>query len=561
MKIYLDNIPVVNPSAELLKPKFTFRRLDETGDRAFSFTGDLEFIGADYDYIYAKLKSDPNAFENSIILKFVDDCCSQNKIYEFKIKHDSLNWCEGSCEITAAAIENSLADEQYTCLRNKMIWDDTFGFKSIKHPRMSYCNELRPSWLADVLMIMYILLTNLIYSLSIIFFFIAALIDAINLVLNIIAVVIPGVNPIDLDGDPTTTTIQQLNNFLVGLTAKIVGCGRKHPSPLVRDYAENVCRVCGITFVSSILNNPNSDYYNLVYVNAPVNKGTEEPDTTTYWIEENKPILTGSMFFDQIKVPFNAKWEIVNGQLIFEREDFFIPKTPALDLTTIDKSKYNICWSWEKKERYSLGDFYYQKDAFNWVGSEAVARWGDIVEWNPSSSYSSNQKGIYKPLIEFAACRFRDDGIDRDVLTTYEAYPFFNTLLLRYKNSMLMNSHNCFTPMLLIWDGVDRANAYTDKFLSKNGLNLVGINQYYNYPMWFKEGYPGNLYDRFYSIKNPRLSNYKGLDFNLEIEFDCDMLHALNPDSVIRTSEGDSSGNIIIEINYDNKTLNIKGKV
>ena len=45
MKIYLDNVPVVNVSDGLQKPSFTFRKQDETGDKAFSFTGDRTFTG------------------------------------------------------------------------------------------------------------------------------------------------------------------------------------------------------------------------------------------------------------------------------------------------------------------------------------------------------------------------------------------------------------------------------------------------------------------------------------------------------------------------------------
>lgn len=574
MKIYIDNIPVVNPSESLLKPKFTLRVQDETGDRAFSYTGDLEFIGSDYDYVYAKLKSSPSAFEDFITLKFVDDCCSNPKIYEFKITHESLKWCENSCELTAAAIEKSIADEKYTCLKNKMIWDDTYGFKSIKHPRMSYCNELRPNWLGDLMIIITLALYTAFLTIGPLIALVALIIDGYNSIVSglntiinalntllIPSMQIPTFNALDLDDDPTTTTFQQFSNWIDSLLALGVGCGRKHPSPLVRDYAENICKICGLTFQSSILNNPNNNYYNLVYVNAPVNKGVFEADTTTYWIEENKPILNGQMFFDELKIPFNAKWEIINGALVFEREDYFVPKAPWLDITTYDKEKIvSVCWNWSRKQRYSYANLRYQKDAINWVGGEAIPRWGDYVEWNPQSSYSSNQKGAYEPIMPYAACRFRDDGIDRDILTFYETQPTINTLILRYKNAMIMNSHNCYLPMLLIWDGQSRSNAFASKFVNINYPSLAGLNQFYNYPMWFKEGYPGNLYD-FHAIKNPRLTNYQGLDVEIVVEFDCDLLQAMDINGVIRTSEGDTKGPLTIDIDYDNNTLTIKGQV
>ena len=577
MKVYIDNIPVVNVNSTLLKPKFTYRKVDETGDRAFSYSGDLEFTGVDYDYIYAQLKTSPNALINKVVLKFVDDCCSQNKVYEFYINHESLKWCEGHCELTAASIEKSISDEKYTCLKNKMIWDDTYLFKSKQHPRMSYCNELRPNWLGDLMIIHTLALYSAFLTMVPLLALIALIIDGINLIIqinnNIIDAIngLPGgpfldnVDPIDLDGDPSTTTFQQFSNFIDSLLALGVGCGRKHPSPLVRDYAENVCKVCGLTFKSSILNNPANEYYNLVYVNAPINKGVVEADNSTYWIDENAPILSGQMFFDQLKVPFNAKWEIINSEVVFERHDYFVPKTPWLDLTTYDPTKIiSVCWNWSRKPRYSYANLRYQKDGINWIGGEAIDRWGDYVQWNPQSSYSNLQKGAYEPLMPFAACRFRDDGIDRDILTFYEDQPTINTLILRYKNAMLMNSHNCYLPMLLIWDGQSRSNAFADKFTNiyfPALAGVVGANQYYNYPMWFKEGYPGNLYDRFHSIENPRTTNYQGLDVEIVIEFDCALLNAVDIDGVVKTIEGDTKEPLTVEINYENSTLTIKGTV
>lgn len=577
MKVYLDNVPVVNVSDGLKKPSFTFRRQDETGDRAFSFTGELQFTGVDYDYLYAQLVTSSNALENKVVLKFVDDCCSTPLVREFYINHESLTWCENSCDLTAAAIEKSLANDQYTCLKNTLIWDDRYGFKSKQHPRMSYCNELRPNWMGDLMIIITLALYTAFLTMGPVLALIALIIDGINLIININNNIISALNtllpsgseidqvdPIDLDGDPSTTTFQQFSDWIDSLLALGVGCGRKHPSPLVRDYAENVCRVCGISFVSTILNNPANEYFWLVYVNAPVHKGVPEADTTTFWVDENAPILSGLQFFDQLAIVFNAKFEVTGGNLVFERKDYFIPKTPWLDLTT-HPGVVKVCWNWSHKPRYSYAKLHYQKDAINTVGNEAVPRWGDTVEWNPQASYSPLQKGAYEPLIPFAACRFRDDGIDRDILTFYETQPTINTLILRYKNAMIMNQNTSYLPMLVIWDpssGV--SNAFANKFTNIYHPSLVGVvsaNQYYNYPMWFKEGVPGNLLDRFHAIENPRTSGYQGKEFEAEVQYDCALRNASDIDGVIKTSLGNSQGPLIITENTANGTLIIKGTI
>lgn len=558
MKIYLDNIPLLYPSKEALKPTFVLRRTTETGDRAYSFTGDLQFTGADYDYLYAKLVTDSNALDNKVVLKFIDDCCSQNKVYEFYISHESLEWCEGSCDLTSAAVEKSIANDQYTCLQNTLIWDNFNGFKNKLHPRMSYCNELRPGWFHEILLILGVATWTQITVFAPMLVVLASTIYIINIVINALNSVLgPGsqINPIDFDNDSSTNAFTEFENYVTDLFNNFWGCGRKHPSPLVRDYIENVCLKCGLSFQSSILNDPNSPYYNVVYFNAPVQKGVSETDTTTFWIDENQPILSGLQLLEELKPVWNANFDITNSVLRFERRDFFIPKNPWLDLTTYDSSKITkVCWKWSQKQRYSYANLRYQKDGVNWVGAEAMDRFSDIVAWN--NPYSSLQKGEYKPFLNYSACRFRNDGLDIDILSKYEWLPSIGGIFSTYNRSIIMNSDTCYIPMLLIWDGQYNYNATVEKY------NNAGVpsSQAYNYPMWFDATLPGNLYD-FHAIENPKISGYQGFDFTAEVEYDCALLSAIDIDGSVKTSRGDSKGPLTVTINYLNNTLIIKGSV
>lgn len=572
MKAFLDGNPVKYPNETITNPNLILRKQDETGDKAYSLTGNLIFEGSDYDYIYAILKTSPSALDNKVILGLTNDCCGTPQNYSFAITYKTLKWCEGSCELQAGAIENTPAQDQLTCLKNTLIWDNYAGFQSKQHPRFSYCNELRPNWMHDVMIILFVATAT-----SILVFI--PVIAALVLIFNTINSVLSWMNSnlstsfnLLTFGGQTQLNLNDLQGYLNLMTSFIVGCGRKHPSPLVRDYADNVCGKCGITFQSSIYKNPGSTRHNACYVNAPIHKGTQETDLTTYWVDQNKPIRSGFQFFDEIAAPVNGQWQIVGGVLILERRDFFIPKTPFIDLT--DKIKFpshkiKVCWKHSTKPRYSYGTFEYQKDAVNWVGSEAVRRWGDIVEWN--NPYSLNQKGELKPLTPFAACRFRNDGIDRDVLTFYEPFPTIGPMIKKYKNSMIMNSHTSFQPMILIWDGtspVDNAkvvcsSTFFSGFPSEGDdkfQQFVGLNEFYNYPMWFKEGYPGNLYSDFWYIENPKLSGYQGLEYDAEIQFDCDILDALDLDGQILTSEGVGKVNQI-NINFKEQKLFISGTV
>lgn len=566
MQVYIDNIPLQYPSETLLKPHFTLRRKNESGEKAFSYTGDLVFEGADAKYIRAQLIDDPNAITNKVVLKFYDECC--DRTYMFYIQAASVKWCEKDCTITAAATEFTKTEEQYTCLKNTLIWDDHIGFKSKQHPRFAYCNELRPNWLHDCMIIFFLATATSLLVLGPIIIGLVFAFNTINAVINLLNTLLPSssqINNVTLGGN-TSLDFNDLQNYFNLLVSFIVGCGRKHPSPLVRDYIDNVCKKCGLSFVSSILNNPLSSYYNVCYVNAPINKGTLETDNTTYWIEENAPLLNGLQLLKQMNGIFNGAFDINNSVLTFEREDFFVPKTPWLDLTTFDPDNTEVCWNWTNKPRYSYGTFYYQKDAINFLGGEAIGRWGDIVEWN--NPYSPLQKDEFKPFIEFAACRFRDDGIDRDVLSAYKNFPTIGPIIKKYDNVMLFNAHVCFMPMLLIWDTntpasnakVDPTAAYFGGFADgPNGQN-VGVNQFYNYPMWFREGYPNNLYTNFWYIKNPRVAGWAAKDYKAKILFTCNELKNLNLDGMVTTSYGDAAIDQI-DIDYATQTMELTGSL
>lgn len=570
MKVYLDGNIVKYPNDTLLKPHFTLRTKNTEGDQAFSFSGELEFTDGDADYIKTILVDHVNALSNEVILKFVDDCCG-NTVRLFSIRAESLEWCNGNCNVKAAAIEKTTTEAQLNCLKNTMIYDNYNNFQGKQHPRFSYCNEIRPNYMHDVLMILSIATAT---SITAFIPAIAALIllfNTINAVINALNSVLPSsaqINTLSVFGNQQYFDLNAIKGYVDQLYALIAGCGRKHPSPLIRDYAANVCGKCGLTFVSSIYNNAASDYYNTCYVNAPIHKGTQEPDTTTYWIQENAPLLNGNMFFDQICQPVNGKWKIINNQVILERRDALTPKTPWIDLTTHPGLQpEGVCWSWTKRPRYSYARLEYQKDGINWVGGEAIRRWSDIVDWN--NPYSDRQKDEFHPLIEFAACRFRDDGIDRDVLSNYEWVPFLGATIKKYKRSMLMNSHNCYTPMLLIWDGADVSNAKCINSSYYSGVpsegddkyqTTIGLNEFFNYPFWFNANYPNNLYDRFWKIDNPRDAGFKGYDFIAKIQYNCNDKNKADAEGFAITDKGPAKTEVI-DIDEASGLMTIRGTI
>lgn len=559
MKVFLDGNPVQYPNDALLYPKFTFRRTNNDGEKAISFSSGLEFTGADKDYIYNKLVLDPNAINNQVLLTFVDDCCG-NKEYTFAIKPESLEWCETPlCEnIKATAVEYSVESQQYACLKDTLIYDNHNGFQAQQHPRVTYCNEFRPAILQDAMIILLLICDSILLTLSPIIAVIAIIVTVINVIIAAVNLLGAGLTPIGGEGDIDGGVISWALNFFNQFNEFFIGCGRKHPSPFVRSYISNVCAKCGISFSSSIFNNPSSSRYNTMYFNAPVTKGVDRNDNTTFWIDKNKPLMNGTAFLDSLKPPVNGDWKIINGVLHFERRDWFVNTTPWLDLTTLDPRRIeSVCYQWSQKPKYSYGNFQYSKDATDSIANEALDRWNDIVEWN--SPYSPTQKGEFSLILQFGAARFRDDGIERDVLSSYSGWPLVGPVIQSFGNVMLMNG-TAFQPKLLIYDDTTPLADARVRIYYPPGNTNAGLNQHYNYPYWFDPTSTGNLEDEFYAIENPRVTQNNGWEFEANIVFECTEQLAVNPDGVILTSHGPGLVSTI-DVDFKTRRMTIKGTV
>lgn len=570
MKIYLDGNEVDYPTDTLLEPKFTLRRKNEEGERSVSFTGELNFVGSDYAYLYAKLVTDPNAINNSVVLLFVDDCCD-NLEYPFLLKPESLKWCTGECELRANAVEYTPEAQQYACLENTLIWDNYAGFKTNLHPKMKYCLEFRPSLMQDAILILGMFTvfgaTTILAMLATI---ILPLVGLVNLIITALNTLLPSgseINTITIAGfDDPTDIFTYFKDLFEQTNGLVSGCGYEHPSPLVRSYAANVCNKCGLAFNSSILNEsnpskPNYDYYTLVYFSAPIKSGRNgipyfgKPFVP--YIEENEPIHNGKTFFTEICKPFNADWDISGGAVRLERHDFFETQTPWFDITTYDKKKIiSECFEWSKRRRPAYANIGYQKDAVDWCGAEANARWSAIVEWN--SPVNPLQKGEFTQLFPYSTARFRDDGIERDVLSDYGWMPYgIGDNIKDNDKAMIMNSGTSFVPKLLIWDGADINNGTVRRYTVAG----YGANEAVNYPMWVDENLSGNLYDRFWYIENPQNSTFAGRDFVIEIIWDCATKAAIDINGTIMTTNGLSKTIDTIDLDHSNSTMIIKGTV
>ena len=542
-----------------------------------SFSEELVFHGQAYEYIKQQLIDDPQGRLKKIRFEMFDLCCLDDTgnpllVFEGIIRGDSIDWCDGECFVSTQIIEETDDTQKIDCMKSTLIFDNRNGFQSQDHPRVTYCLELRPSVIHDLFIILgwiLILVLTILYPIAAIVFVIVTVINAIISVINLLG---GNIDKIDFDGDDTTNVLEEYTNLINLLKQSILGCGRQHPSPLVRDYVKNACDICGMTFQSSIYNDPSSDYYNAVYYNAPVEKGTR--DTSIKYIIENKPIKTLEGFLEDLKLVHNADYEVKNGVLYFERKDFFWDGDIWVDTEDLKSRGLliddKVCYSWRDDPEAAFARLSYTEDPVDWVGNEARDRYNDIVEWN--SPFNSLQVGPKEYILPFGMCRFRGDGIDRDVYEAYAGAPFFAGTIASFNNVVIQNNGTNFQPKLLIWDGVSLSNAKIKRY----GITGFPIptNKNYNFPYLFNEFwllpnsiYPSDhpdigLYGRFFSIDNPKVQPDRGLDFEFGINFanNCEIIRKFSIDKSVQLPVGE--GRIEnVDIDWTNRIIDVKGIV
>ena len=557
MIAYLEDIKLTSREIDGLRNSVISQdRENDKGRQGKKFTEELTFTGRAFELIKKELIDPLDGNARTLKFELYDDCCSDSKggaylLFEGVIKGDSVDWCYGDCSCTATASKD---DEKIDCFESTLIHDNHKGFRQQEHPRIAYCLEMRPGVLHLVILLVGFAVMVIMYTLL-------PIVAIIGTIIRLVCK-IPGVKCRDSLKNGLT---KDYLRFISLLTENLIGCGRKHPSPLIRDYIQNVCEKCGITsFKSSIYNDKTSDYFNTVYYFPQIDKGTRKESLK--FDEDNAPVLTGTGLLDQLKPVHNAQYLFENDELLFERKDHFKQIfgqwLSYADLEKAGLINEKLCFKWSGDEKPAYARFEYAKDAIDTVGSEASFIYNDIVEWN--SPYSAAQRGEKRVQLEFAPARFRNDNIDNDILTKVDWLPFgFGATIRKYDNALITNNGTCFAPKLLIWDGVSRKDSFVKKF---NGT--------YNYPFFFNEdnnvkgtvqasNKPNcGLYPRFHEIDNPRTTNKRGWDWSFSFNYTCEHLKTFNINKSILLPDGLADAEIdSIKINPNQRLIEVNGTV
>lgn len=584
MKIELNNTLITGRVDGLEDIQLTIRQQDEEGRIAKSFSSELEFWDDGFTILKTNLIDNPNGFAAEVTVKIWDECCVGDPIFEGVIKGDAIDWCEPGCSIRANVVENS---PEVNCIRSTLIWDNHAGFLSQPRIPIRYCLETRPEFFQFVIVflafivniIFFVILLALIPVIFIIISIIGAICLVISAICSIFGCSVPNCNT------SLTNPVSAINDIISAfndLNESIIACGRFHPSAFLRDYISNVCSKCGLTWSSSILNNPASAYWNTVVLTAQVKKGRKKNDTNFTLITENLPVATlSTLLEDYIVTTFNADWRIVGSTLFIERKDFFASTTTWVDTEQIhnqgDLVDDQICYSWIDKERFAFGRFEYQPDAQEYIGNEAKERYNDIIDFNVP--YNPAQSGELIRSLPLSPARHRDDGIDLDVYSFFESAlggvinAIFFGAFGTYKKSLLTNHHTAFNFKFLIWDPSSGTTNSTVKNYYPNSVtggpvivngNVVPDDERFNYPFWFHEQNPGNLYTNFHYIDDPRIPGSQQFNFEFEFKFNCTQFNDFSFDKVVKLIKNGGIVNGIpreLTVDFRKRTIKVKGIV
>ena len=583
---------------DIQKASFTIRRRDEDGTIAYGFSGDLTFYGDAFLYLYNTIINPPEGFgtgvNKEVFIRVYDDCCRTQVNGEFKdymifqgvINGASLDWCVRECYIRCQVSEYNDTTKKTDCLKSNVIWHNGYDyngkkFTELSHPFVWHCSELRPSFMHYLWLIIGLGLNVMLLMLH----SLVALVALIKEIIDAIGALFSG-EAVEFDFDLLASykdLIDQMNGY-------VSGCQYGHPAPLVRDYIQNICNVCGLTFSSSIFNDPASPYYNTLFFSAPTTKGKDEYVT---WIADDAPIASGDTMLNWLKDTFNGDYRIENGILYFERRDYFNNGDIWLDLSNaLDSEAIKICFSYPTKRDPANAEFNWMLDGVDWCGNEAKSFYNERVDWNLPFGQYARLKGTRKYQIPFSPARFRRDGVDEDVLSVWQ--DAWNTFGLgdyltggaQFSRALLLPVHMTSTPKLLIWDGTSSVQdakikhipyspAYQPMIGNVQAPNPIDPDgDYYNFDMWVssetdsvlttqgvgtsKPYIQGNLYDRFWYIDDPRLSNEVKLDYTATIVRDCKAIITLDFTKSVLLPNG--LRGTVDEVTITDETITIKGR-
>lgn len=498
-----------------------------------SASGTLTFENNAYMLIKSWLINDVSAPLNAVSVKIVDDCGTYD---DYQFKAEDLRWCEEGDNSNVCTFDLTLkqVETPIQCIKRTEIYDNHLGwFQTVpangkKHPRFSYCTEIRPNgmlvavwWMAGIQNVVLLTLIPLLFALNGIF-------AIINVIIGVIATIIAivGGNPISSVNWQTIPyfDFKGMLDAIGQYYIEAAGCGREHPAPLIRDYIYNVCKKCGldtddlaltvplffspsITMHSSsrgIIELGENPYYRACYLFPQAQRGIRRfknldllygstPNNTDFWIPGNAPVRSLTDLLDELKGVFNCEWNVVGNKLYFQRKDFFLDGNYVLDFTATAQDRLKllqgICFEFDETKYPATCTGIYALDGADVCGNEACSQMNGTVSFGLTDN-NPNFEGTLDKTTRFGATKFRLDGASTDyifdamqVVVNGSLFSPFSAGIMRdivaeYLEdfcdfALLLKQETTTLPKILIWDGVDYTNAKAVRKIAAHiGANL-----------------------------------------------------------------------------------------
>lgn len=624
-KLYINGL-LVNDCIDKETPFVLACALSDAGVPTKEYSDTLTLWGEAAKMVYDGLVVPDNCGNGFFVVEAFDECCTtpdnpNGKVYTGLLKGKDVLWCceDKGCKVDVSFTSNDENSEVLNCLNNTSIWEsENDEFINANHPLIPYCIEARPT----VNHVVRLLLGSLVIGLLVFIF------PLVLLIVTIICLIVNAINAIPfitLDGQIGTfcdqfnpngaalVDLSDIRDFFKDiyeqLQDEIIGCGRVHPSPYLRNYLKNGANNCGKTFKSSIYCQSSgtpydeinaqgqsfNPYYCASYFFAPVKKGlrkNEAINNNIHWIHENRPNKTLPQLLKELeKLHYGTKARIKDNCVIFEPLEWFNQNCHSGvyydDLENDGQIVEGVCFEYNDNSNKCKTDIKYTQDAIELMGNEAlqsglndIDRYSNIYDWCFTEG-ATVREDTEECNLPFGAARFRNDTIDEDSFFKYLPLVSFLGGLTSIFNAfgnfgmadairdsekyLLLAQGTTQLPKLLVIDKStpnDCALVYCKEPTNPDvGLNYTQYE--FNTPYYLEEtiniGGCKGLYENFWYKYGEDLT-IGCLDFEFTVCMSCELLERLGVGEVMDI-KGKTATVTSLSKDFTNRLITVKGYV
>ena len=436
---------------------------------------------------------------------YIHDC---QKTLDYILKAQGCTFDIIGCKVKMNLNESNENESKVDILSKTYFWDTKEGYFEYalsigRIPKMLQVKEL--TFLSKTILFLYFVIVY-----PIINFVIKPIIAIINAIISFINTLGAGLDEIGF------TFFDRIEN-------DVIGAGEYTVVYYAKDILEFWCTKAGLTFKSSILQN--APYSDMAIFSQMFTHGIDIDRCQNVHVnEQNAPNYNALEILNLLKEVFNAEWEIIGNELIFERKDYFEnTKVKLFNLEDEIKKgnikEYEIGINADKNCARFIAEF--KSDSFDTQGNRAMPFYRTIQEYNEGLIYK-NRKGDCSPKIAFGPVRFTED-VHKNSFNSWawsQAHEggWLDVGSCKFTHSVVMSNDTAQNMKLIIVDNDQKSFRVCGgckfqvavKSQSKPGVttNEFGDNiegdWEYNQPLWMS-----TLYNKFHFIENPDLKNHR----------------------------------------------------